>query len=105
MKNMKRKILEIRYAREEMKLQLSSFLFRNTINRFEDKDIKDIFLAARYLNTVMETVINRQEITESDLDEDNRHKYLVMKEACSLSGVLEELIAALPDEDLSEGSE
>lgn len=105
MKNMKREILETRYVREDAKLHLSSFLFRNTMNRFDDKSIKDVFLAMRYLNAVMETAINKQEITENDLSENNRSKYLAMKEAISLGDVLEKLIALLPDENLSEGSE
>lgn len=105
MKNMKREILEMRYVREDAKLHMNSVLFRNTMNRFDDKSIKDVFLATRYLNAVMETAINQQGITENDLSDDNRSKYLVMKEAMSLGDVLEEMIALLPDENLSEGSE
>lgn len=105
MKDRKRNILEMRCACEEVKLQANAFLFRNTMNRFEDKNIKAVFLAIQYLNTVIETAINEQGINENDLSEDKRSEYLVMKEVCSLTGIIDDLTAALPDEDLSEGSE
>lgn len=105
MKDMKREILEMRYVREDAKLNVNSLLFRNTMDRFEDKTIKDVFLATRYLNAVMETAINQQGITENDLSDDNRIRCVTMKGAVSLGDILEEMIALLPDEDLSEGSE
>lgn len=77
----------------------------STLDRFEDEDIKDVFLAVRYLNAVIKTAMNRQGITESDLGEYHHSIYLVMKQACSLSDVLQDLAASLPDENLSEGSE
>lgn len=105
MKDMKRRILEARYVREDTKLHLNGILFRSTMDRFDDKVIKDVFLAMRYLNGVMETAINQQGITENDLPEDERPKYIAIKGINSMCDTLEELMTALPDEDLSEGSE
>lgn len=105
MKDMKREILEMRYLREEEKVRMNSLLFRNTMDRFDDKVIKDLFLAIRYVNAVMETAINKQGVTENDLPDDARPAYIAMKQACSIGDVIEQLIALLPDEDLSEGSE
>lgn len=105
MKVMKREILEMRYLREEEKVRMNSLLFRNTMDRFDDKAIKDLFLAIRYVNAVMETAINKQGVTENDLPDDVRPTYIAMKVEYSLGDVIEQLIAQLPDENLSTGSE
>lgn len=105
MKDVRREILEIRELREDSKFRMNSLLFCSKMDRFDDKVIKDVFLALRYLNGVMETAINQQGITENDLSEDDRQRYIIMKQADSISDVMEEMVALLSDEDLSTGSE
>lgn len=99
---MERKKLEITYMREDMRRAMNDVLFRNTMDRFDDDTIRNIFLAVRYLNGVVETAIAQQGITENDLSDEHRSQYRGMKSAMSLSDTLTELMALLPDEDGSE---
>lgn len=105
MKDMGRKKLELKYMREDMRRAMNDVLFRNTMDRFDDDEIRSILLAVCYLNGVVETAIAKQGITENDLSDNHREHYRGMKVASSLADMLDDLSAQLPDEDDSTGSE
>lgn len=101
MKDMRKK-LELKYMREDIRRAMNDVLFRNTMDRFDDDTIRNIFRVVRYLNGVVETAIAKQGVTENDLSVENREQYRGMKAAYSLGDIMDELAALLPDEDGSE---